>query len=237
MAYILHLESSTSICSVALAQDGKLIDLMESNEGQNHARLLGVFAQDILQKNGITATQLAAVAVSEGPGSYTGLRIGVSLAKGLCYMNQIPLIAVSPLQSMAAQVIDRKNELGLELDDQSLLVPMIDARRMEVYTATYSTQNQLINDVSSVIVDADSFSEELTNKKLIIFGNGAEKCLPVLTHANATILSGIQTSAQFMCGLAWEAYRNKQFANLAYFEPFYLKDFIAGKPRKNILNA
>ena len=127
MAYILHLESSTSICSVALAQDGLLIDMQESSEGQNHARLLSVFAEDLLKRNKLTANNLAAIAVSEGPGSYTGLRIGVSLAKGLCYVNQLPLIAVSPLQAMAEQVIQRKNELQLALTENTILIPMIDA--------------------------------------------------------------------------------------------------------------
>ncbi|WP_372774059.1 tRNA (adenosine(37)-N6)-threonylcarbamoyltransferase complex dimerization subunit type 1 TsaB [Mangrovibacterium sp.] len=237
MAYILHLESSTSVCSVALALNGELVDLMESNEGQNHAKLLSVFAADLLSRNNLRPEQLEAVAVSEGPGSYTGLRIGVSLAKGLCYANQIPLIAVSPLQSMCEQVISQHKQLGVDELTDCLLVPMIDARRMEVYTATYALPNHLIKAVSSEIINEQSFLDELSSKKILFFGNGAEKCKTHLTHPNATIIPGIETSAQFMCQLAWNAFQNKQFADLAYFEPFYLKDFIAGTPKKNILTG
>lgn len=237
MAYILHLESSTSICSVALAKDGQLIDIQESSEGQNHARLLSVFAEDLLRKNELTADQLAAIAVSEGPGSYTGLRIGVSLAKGLCYVNQIPLIAISPLQAMAEQVIRRKTELNLNLSSHSMLIPMIDARRMEVYTAAYNVNNSEIRSVSAEIVDENTFAEDLKENQLVFFGNGATKCAEIIKHDNACFIDNIQTSAQFMCSLAWKAFQNKQFVDLAYFEPFYLKDFIAGKPRKNILNS
>ncbi|WP_320168323.1 tRNA (adenosine(37)-N6)-threonylcarbamoyltransferase complex dimerization subunit type 1 TsaB [Mangrovibacterium marinum] len=237
MAYILHLESSTSICSVALAKDGQLVDLQESSEGQNHARLLSVFAGDLLSRNGLRAEQLDAIAVSEGPGSYTGLRIGVSLAKGLCYVNELPLIAVSPLQAMADQLLQRREELKLTLTDNSLLVPMIDARRMEVYTASYDCQNREISPVAAEIIDHDSFAAVLKDKQLFFFGNGAAKCSPVIDSPNAHFVEGIHTSAQFMCRLAWKAYQNKQFVDLAYFEPFYLKDFIAGKPRKNILTS
>ncbi|WP_163710090.1 tRNA (adenosine(37)-N6)-threonylcarbamoyltransferase complex dimerization subunit type 1 TsaB [Mangrovibacterium lignilyticum] len=237
MAYILQLESSTSICSVALAKDGKLIDLLESNEGQNHARLLSVFVQDILQRNKINSNQLSAVAVSEGPGSYTGLRIGVSLAKGICYANQIPLIPVSPLQAMAEQVITKQTELGIDSLENTILVPMIDARRMEVYTATYDANNQPVKTVSAEIIDEQAFLSDLDSQKLLFFGNGADKCSQIISHPNATFIPNIFTSAQFMCKLAWKAFQNEQFADLAYFEPFYLKDFIAGKPRKNILNT
>lgn len=237
MAYILHLESSTSVCSVALGKDGQLIDMQESSEGQNHARLLSVFVEDVLKRNDLRADQLAAIAVSEGPGSYTGLRIGVSLAKGLCFVNQIPLIAVSPLQAMADQVILRKEELKLELTDNTILFPMIDARRMEVYTAAYDKDNNELRSVSSEIIDENSFANDLANNKLIFFGNGSAKCAPVITNANALFVNDIQTSAQFMCGLAWKAFQNNRFVDLAYFEPFYLKDFIAGKPQKNILHS
>jgi len=236
MAYILHIESSTSICSVALAKDGKLIDIQESNEGQNHGRLLAVFVNDILCRQNISSKQLSAVAISEGPGSYTGLRIGVSLAKGICYANQIPLIPVSPLQSMCEQVISRQHELGICKLDDALLVPMVDARRMEVYTATYSPNNNLIKDVYSEVIDEQSFLQDLNKCKVLFFGNGAAKCQKVITHENGVFIPDIQTSARFMCLLAWKAFQKKQFADLAYFEPFYLKDFIAGKPKKNVLN-
>lgn len=237
MTYILHLESSTSVCSVALSKDGQFIDLMENAEGLNHARLLGVFVQDILQRNQVEAGQLAAVAVSAGPGSYTGLRIGVSLAKGICYANQIPLIPVSPLQALAAQLIERATELRLDQLDQAQLVPMIDARRMEVYTARYNSEAEELEEVQAKVIDENAFSELLNENKLLFFGNGATKCKDTIQHENAQFIDGLKTSAQFMCGLAWKAFRNEQFADLAYFEPFYLKDFIAGKPRKNILKS
>ena len=236
MAYLLLIESSTSVCSVALAKDGELIDLQESNEGQNHAKLLAVFVNELLNRQNITSDQLSAVAISEGPGSYTGLRIGVSLAKGICYANQIPLIPVSPLQSMCEQVISRHAELGLESLENTFLMPMMDARRMEVYTATYDSANHLINPVSAEIIDEQSFFTDLEKQKVVFFGNGAEKCQPVIKHPNAVFVAGIKTSAQFMCALAWKAFQKEQFADLAYFEPFYLKDFIAGKPKKNMLN-
>ena len=236
MAYLLLIESSTSVCSVALAKDGKLVDLQESNEGQNHAKLLAVFVNELLNRQNRTSDQLSAVAISEGPGSYTGLRIGVSLAKGICYANQIPLIPVSPLQSMCEQVISRQAELGLESLEDALLIPMMDARRMEVYTATYDSQNHLINPVSAETIDEQSFSIDLEKQKVVFFGNGADKCQNVIKHPNAVFVPDIRTSAQFMCTLAWKAFQKEQFADLAYFEPFYLKDFIAGKPKKNMLN-
>ncbi|RKD91858.1 tRNA (adenosine(37)-N6)-threonylcarbamoyltransferase complex dimerization subunit type 1 TsaB [Mangrovibacterium diazotrophicum] len=236
MAYFLLIESSTSVCSVALAKDGELVDLQESSEGQNHAKLLAEFVNEVLKRQNITSDQLSAVAISEGPGSYTGLRIGVSLAKGICYANQIPLIPVSPLQSMCEQVIVRQAELGIESLENTLLIPMMDARRMEVYTASYDSGNHLIKPVSAEIIDEQSFLADLEKQKVLFFGNGADKCKDVIKHANAAFVSDIHTSAQFMCKLAWKAFQKEQFADLAYFEPFYLKDFIAGKPKKNMLN-
>lgn len=234
MTYILHLESSTSVCSVALARDGKLIGLMESTEGQNHARLLAVFADELLRKNGLTANQLSAVAVSKGPGSYTGLRIGVSLAKGLCFANELPLIAVSPLQAMCAAVVASAREKGEEIAPGTVLVPMIDARRMEVYTAQYGVDLKELKGVSSQVIDDGSFAAELQEGPFWFFGNGAEKCVDVINHPNARFVPGVITSAQFMCELAWQAFTAEQVVDLAYFEPFYLKDFIAGTPKKVI---
>lgn len=236
MAYILQLESSTAVCSVALSRDGKPVDLLEDTAGQNHARLMPVYADQILRKNGVNPAELAAVAVSAGPGSYTGLRIGVSLAKGICYANRVPLIAVSPLQALCAGVIADSSRLGIQLAETDRLVPMIDARRMEVYTATYSASNDELAPVTSRIVDEAAFAGELENHRLYFFGNGAAKCQAVIRHPNACFVPDRYTSAQFMCTLAYQSYRNGAFADLAYFEPFYLKDFIAGTPKKNILN-
>lgn len=234
MAYILHLESSTPVCSVALAYKGKLVDMLESTENQNHARLMAVFADELLRKNKITTNQLAAVAVSQGPGSYTGLRIGVSLAKGLCFASELPLIAVSPLQAMCAGVLQAAREKGEEILPGTILMPMIDARRMEVYTAQYNVELQELKAVSSLIIDQHAFAAELREHPVWFFGNGAAKCAAQLQHPNARFVPGIYTSAQFMCELAYRAFTAEQVVNLAYFEPFYLKDFIAGTPKKMI---
>lgn len=235
MSLILNLESSTEICSASLSRDGKVIDLIENDEGQNHARLLSVFVDELMNRNKIAFKELNAVAVSKGPGSYTGLRIGVSLSKGICYANQIPLIAVSPLQAMSSHVITTLKDDLITNDENVLFCPMIDARRMEVYTALFNQSNQEIEPISAKVIDNSSFSTYLDNHKILFFGNGSAKCKDKINHPNALFIDQIKTSAQFMCLLAQEAYENKQFEDVAYFEPFYLKDFIAGIPKKNIL--
>ncbi|WP_159521608.1 tRNA (adenosine(37)-N6)-threonylcarbamoyltransferase complex dimerization subunit type 1 TsaB [Sunxiuqinia indica] len=235
MTRILNLESSTEVCSVSIAENGKMIDYIESHEGQNHAQKLSVFTDELLRRNQLTYRQLHAVAVSKGPGSYTGLRIGVSLAKGLCYANQIPLIAVSPLQSMSHHVSSNLKKYKLNKADNLLFCPMIDARRMEVYTALYNHEHQPIESVSATIIDRESFHNLLDKQPIAFFGNGSAKCQSAIDHPNAIFIDNIKTSAQFMCSLSQEAYENNDFVDVAYFEPFYLKDFIAGKPKKNIL--
>jgi len=237
MSFILNLESSTEICSVALSLDGRLIDLMESQEGQNHGRLLGVYAREIMKKNKLDFKQLAAVAVSKGPGSYTGLRIGVSLAKGLCYARNIPLIAISPLQAMSSSVIQNKNNGKLPDSDELIFCPAIDARRMEIYMALFDARNEEIEGVSAKVIDENSFRDLLEHHPVVFFGNGYLKIKKMLNHPNAFYIADIRTSAQFMCSLSYNAFVNKQFEDLAYFEPFYLKDFVAGIPRKNILKT
>ncbi|WP_299578782.1 tRNA (adenosine(37)-N6)-threonylcarbamoyltransferase complex dimerization subunit type 1 TsaB [uncultured Sunxiuqinia sp.] len=235
MTLILNLESSTQVCSVSLSKNGQLVDYIESNEGQNHARLLSVFADQLIQRNKLDFNQLQAVAISKGPGSYTGLRIGVSLAKGICYANQIPLIAISPLQAMSDHVSSNLEKYAIQPHAQLRLCPMIDARRMEVYTAMYDLQNQELESVSAKIVDADTFASQLNQHPIAFFGNGASKCQPVIDHPNAIFINNLETSAQFMCSLAQKAFDNNHFEDVAYFEPFYLKDFIAGIPKKNML--
>ncbi len=232
MSLILNLESSTEICSVALSDKGKVIDYTESQDGQNHARLMGVYIENIIKKNNLDFRKLSAVAVSKGPGSYTGLRIGVSMAKGLCYAHGIPLIAVSPLQAMSSFVNDSRDNWNLPAEEDLLFCPMIDARRMEVYTAFYNGKNEEIEEVSAKIIDKDSFKDILDRQPVVFLGNGSSKAEKVIEHENAFFVPGITTSAQFMCFLSYNALVNKQFVNLAYFEPFYLKDFIAGVPRK-----
>ncbi|MCW0483610.1 tRNA (adenosine(37)-N6)-threonylcarbamoyltransferase complex dimerization subunit type 1 TsaB [Prolixibacteraceae bacterium A06] len=235
MALILNLESSTEICSVALSRDGEPVDFLESDEGQNHARLLSVFAQELMQRNQLKFDQLDAVAVSSGPGSYTGLRIGVSLAKGICYANQIPLIAISPLQAMSAHVLAQRQALGLPDSHELILCPMIDARRMEVYTARFNERLEELHPVSAEIIDENIFSELEHQIPVVYFGNGAAKCQPVVNRPNTWFVDDIRTSAQFMCSLSHKAFENKVFEDLAYYEPFYLKDFIAGISQKNLL--
>ncbi len=237
MSLILNLESSTEVCSVALSENGKIISARENFDGQNHARLLSVYAQEVMSESGKEFQELSAVAVSQGPGSYTGLRIGVSLAKGICYANKLPLIAVDPLQAMSLHV--SLNPKKWQLPDQSnlLFAPMIDARRMEVYTSIFDQLNNEIESVSAKIIEEDSFLEFLDKNVVVFFGNGSGKCKEIIKHPNAIFISEVKTSAQFMCLLSQKAYENNNFVDLAYFEPFYLKDFIAGKPRKNILKS
>ena len=235
MTLLLNLESSTEVCSVSIAKNGKLIDFIESDEGQNHARLLSVFTQELMSRNQLEFGQLKAVAISKGPGSYTGLRIGVSLAKGICFANQIPLIAISPLKSMSDHVSSNLAEYGIPISPDVLLCPMIDARRMEVYTALYDRNLQEVEAVSAKVVDSSTFARQLEKHPVVFFGNGAAKCESEIDHPNALFINDIKTSAQFMCSLGLKAYENNQFEDVAYFEPFYLKDFIAGIPRKNIL--
>lgn len=234
MGAILIIESSTEICSVALSVDGVLIDHAESGEGHNHARLITVFAQELLLRNNISPDDLVAVAVSKGPGSYTGLRIGVSVAKGICYARQIPLIAIGTLEAMTRYVIGNRVNFDVPEDKPALFCPMIDARRMEVYSELFDEKGDVIKPISATIVDESFLSEELAHKNVVFFGNGSEKCRKVIRSSNAFFIGHLDASAKFMCNLVWETYNKKQFENVAYFEPFYLKDFIATVPKKNL---
>lgn len=235
MAKILILESSTEVCSVAFTTDNGIIDMLEEKNGQNHARLLTVFIDELLKRNNIQSSEIDAVAVSKGPGSYTGLRIGVSVAKGFCYANQIPLIAVSTLESMAKEVIKNIEKYIPGHEKHGYFCPMMDARRMEVYTCLYDEHGNEIQTVSAKIITEKSFEAELREQKIVFFGNGAMKCKKEITSPNAVFLDNVYASATFMCELAYEAYTKKQFEDVAYFEPFYLKDFIATVPKNNVL--
>ncbi len=237
MGFILNLESSTEVCSVSLARDGELVDSIENNEGLNHAKLLSVFTNDVMERNQLGFQQLDAIAISKGPGSYTGLRIGVSLAKGICYGSNIPLIAISPLEAMAWHISQTLKEYGIDDIKNLLFCPMIDARRMEVYTALYNNSLEEILQVNAQIIDENSFAEYLKENTVAFFGNGSSKCSEHLSSPNALFIKDIRTSAQFMCSLSYKAFENNDFVDLAYFEPFYLKDFIAGIPKKNILKT
>ncbi|MCM1030270.1 MAG: tRNA (adenosine(37)-N6)-threonylcarbamoyltransferase complex dimerization subunit type 1 TsaB [Oscillibacter sp.] len=228
MALILNIDTSTSVCSVALSRDGQLLALKENDEGLNHSLLLGTYIDDILKENHLTAGMLDAIAVSMGPGSYTGLRIGVSMAKGLCYGATKPLIAVNTLQALAASVSRR-------IGEDALYCPMIDARRMEVYTALYDKENHSVMETKAEIIDENSFQEILQNHIIYFFGNGSDKVKTILTSPHAHFLTDIKTSAINMLPLAEQKYEAQSFEDVAYFEPFYLKDFIATTPKKNIL--
>jgi tRNA threonylcarbamoyladenosine biosynthesis protein TsaB len=230
MALILNIETSTQVCSVALANDGRLTALKETRSSNSHSEILTVFIEEILKKNKCAADDLDAIAVSSGPGSYTGLRIGVSAAKGLCFATNKPLISVSTLQAMALGMV-RSTDMK-EFDQYTLFCPMIDARRMEVYTAMFDISNNEVKKVSAEIIDKDSFSDHLSKTKLVFFGDGASKCKEVLAqNANALFFDDIFPGAQHMVEISEQKFNNNDFEDLAYYEPFYLKDFIAGKPK------
>ncbi len=233
MALILHIETSTEVCSVALSKDGNLLFEKESSEGLNHSEYLTVFIEQLFHENNIAINTVDAVAVSKGPGSYTGLRIGVSVAKGLCYALDKPLIAVGTLDALGKFTAQNLSRFTGE-KDKVLLCPMIDARRMEVYTALYDSTGKVVEPVAARIIDQNSFSEWLSEYIILFFGNGAEKCKMQLQAPNALFSGPKKASARFMLNLAENKYNNKEFENVAYFEPFYLKDFIATIPKNKI---
>ena len=229
MALILNIETSTEVCSVSLAQNGETLFQKESHEGLNHSKLLTVFIQELFEENNFEMSKLDAVAVSKGPGSYTGLRIGVSVAKGLCYGLNIPLIGIGSIESMGVHAAEESDKGDL------LFCPMIDARRMEVYTALYNAKGEEVLPVSAEIIDENSFAEYLKDTQIVFFGNGAEKCKEKIIHENALFDQTQHTSARFMQKLAETKYVNEEFEDLAYFEPFYLKDFVATVPKNKVL--
>ena len=221
---------------MALANDGELMALRESDEGRDHAKKVAVFVDELLKETGVQPDDLDAIAVGKGPGSYTGLRIGVSFAKGMCYALNIPLIAVGSLDALA-KVAREDNEAGiLDVEDEDWangrLCPMVDARRMEVYAQVFDNQGQALSDVAAEVVDAESFKKWREEGKLIIFGNGAAKCSEVLGDA---LLVSVAPSARGIVALAEEAFNEGKFEDLAYFEPFYLKDFIVIPSKKKLL--
>jgi len=234
MATIISIETSTSVCSVALSKDNKLIALKENNDGMKHASLLSVFVDEILKENNLTPKDLDAIAISKGPGSYTGLRIGVSTAKGICFGANIPLIAISTLEAMSKPII-KKFEKEFKNIDSAWLCPMIDARRMEVFTAFYDKNCLIKKEISADIIDEDSYLNILNEREIAFFGDGADKCKESITHKNAIFLKDAYPSAENMIDLAFEKYTNKDFEDVAYFEPFYLKDFVATVSKKNPL--
>jgi tRNA threonylcarbamoyladenosine biosynthesis protein TsaB len=224
---ILHIETSTTICSVALSKDGECIFSRSNNEGMNHATLLSPFIADALDVLKKLSDKPDAIAVSSGPGSYTGLRIGVSTAKGLCYGFDIPLIAVSTTEILALSAINSVSNA-----EKALFCPMIDARRMEVYDAIYDGSLNIIRKISASIIESSSYNEFLSEHTVYFFGNGSGKCKSVLSHPNTFFLENIEPVATNMIPLAETLFLKQKFEDVAYFEPFYLKEFQATIPKK-----
>ena len=233
MSLILNIETATGVCSVALAQDGELIGLVESNTKNSHSSVLTLFMDEVLKTAGVALSDIDAVAVSEGPGSYTGLRIGVATAKGLCYALEKPLIGVSTLRAMAIGMPHPPTPSpSREGENNILYCPMIDARRMEVYCAIFDEKGNEVRETRAEIMDENSFMEYLGKNRVVFAGDGALKCRPLFDkHPNAVFSEDFQASAKFMISLSEEKFSQKKFEDIAYFEPHYLKDFIAGKPR------
>ena len=229
MSLILNIDTTTNICSVALSQYGKLVDLEETTDDRNHSEVLTLFIEKIFNDNKITAQDLSAVAISEGPGSYTGLRIGTSVAKGLCYANDIPLISVDTLQSLAFGAKDNIN------DNKNLICPMIDARRMEVYFSFFDNDLKKLTKTESIVIEDNTFVDKLKNGKIFFCGNGSSKCKDFINSDNAIFIDNILTSAKNMTELSYKKFINNNFEDVAYFTPFYLKSFVAIKSKKNLL--
>lgn len=229
MSCILHIETSTEVCSVALSQDGKVIDEYADLSGANHADKLPEFFDQALSFADSHALPLDAVAVSEGPGSYTGLRIGVSLAKGICMARDLKLVAVPTLQLLCVPLL-----IGESVEEDALLCPLIDARRMEVYAAIYDRGLNVRREVSADVIDSESYSDFLDSHPLYFFGNGADKCRTTISHPNARFISDIHPLAKWMMPIAERKLMQGETEDVAYFTPFYLKDFVAKQPRKLI---
>ena len=231
MAVILNIETSTSVCSVALTAEGMILTHHEDFEGRNHAALLSDYIKSCLDFLADKELKLDAVAVSIGPGSYTGLRIGLSEAKGLAYGLDIPLIGISTLKLMATRVMFST----LDIDPETIFVPMIDARRMEVYTAAYDFALNELMAPQPLILDGDSYADIIsTGRPVLLFGNGSDKASTVIDAPNVTIVDGVDPLAVDMIALAERAWANKDFLDLAYSVPVYLKDFMVTKPKKLI---
>ena len=228
MSCILHIETSTSVCSVAVSEDGKVIFDKADRTGNNHAEALGSFVDEAMSFADSHAIPLDAVAVSGGPGSYTGLRIGVSMAKGVCYALDIPLISVSTLELMCVPVLLRYDDM----EENALLCPMIDARRMEVYASLYDRALKPVRDIQADVVDSETYRKWLDERPVYFFGNGAAKCIETINHPNAHLIDGIEPLAKWMMPLAEKKMLNNIHEDVAYYVPFYLKDFVAKTPKK-----
>ena len=226
MATILHIETSTDVCSVAVSEDGQVIFDQEDHSGPNHAERLGTMVDEALSFTDSHAIPFDAVAVSCGPGSYTGLRIGVSMAKGVCYGRNLKLIAVPTLELLCVPILLREIP-----EEDALLCPMLDARRMEVYAGIYDRSLKPVRPIQADIVEGDTYKAYLDEHPVYFFGNGAQKCQDAIRHLNAHFIEDINPIAKWMQPLAEKRFLNEQFEDVAYFVPFYLKDFVAKKPK------
>lgn len=224
---ILLIETATTTCSVALTENGHVIALKELNEPNIHASQITLFIDEVILSAGINYSDLKAVAVSMGPGSYTGLRIGVSTAKGLCYALDTPLIAIDTIEAMASGLLK-----SVDFPENGLLIPMLDARRMEVYTGIYRKDLSLAEAVSAKIIDENSF-KEFDNYELFLFGDGSDKFKTLFSGQKNIHFVDFSTSAKHLSALALQKFNDSQFEDLAYFEPFYLKDFLITSPKKS----
>jgi tRNA threonylcarbamoyladenosine biosynthesis protein TsaB len=224
---ILNIETAATTCSIAVSENGKVVFEEISADENSHSSKLGVFIESALQH---LENKVDAVAVSSGPGSYTGLRIGISMAKGLCYGWRVPLISVPTLKILASKAI------RLTKDAHYLYCPMMDARRMEVYSALYDSELNVVSDTKAEIIAEESYAEILAEQKICFFGNGAEKCRSVIKSSNALFINEIFPFAADMCVLSEKKFLERQFEDVAYFEPFYLKDFIAKISKNKVIN-
>ena len=227
---LLHIETSTSVCSVAASENGTLLMQKINTEGMNHAKLLSVFIAEIIDYLTSLDKKIDAVSLSRGPGSYTGIRIGTATAKGLCFGYDVPLIAVDTLQVMATSAREKIEKL----QNNDLLCPMIDARRMEVYDEIFSANLSSVEAVKADIIDENSFAEQLENQKMFFFGDGSDKCKEVITHPNAVFVPHVCPEAKYMIALAESKFTAKEFEDIAYFDPLYLKEFQATTPKKKL---
>ncbi|PIE86115.1 MAG: tRNA (adenosine(37)-N6)-threonylcarbamoyltransferase complex dimerization subunit type 1 TsaB [Bacteroidia bacterium] len=230
MALILNIETSTSVCSVSIGNGGKLTDFEEAEGQKTHASQLTVFIDKLLKRNRLKIQDFDALAVSKGPGSYTGLRIGVSTVKGIAYAANLPVLAINTLDAMVSGFVKTALQMKWETKNH-IICPLLDARRMEVYACMRDFQMNEIMETQAIVIDENTFSKLLQQKKIYFVGNATEKVSTVLQHKNAIFISDFLPSAKHLVGISETAFMNKQFVDVAYFEPFYLKDFVATKPR------
>ena len=225
MAAILHLETTTTNCSVCIARNGELLAIREHASAQySHAEELHPFIEEVLREGNVKLGDLDAVAVSKGPGSYTGLRIGVSSAKGICYALDIPLISISTLKALACQIAS----------PAGYVIPVLDARRMEVYSAVFDHNHKAVREIRAEIITTESFKDFLQESPCVLIGPGAKKCEGILQNKNASFETEALPSSREMVKLAWEKWQQKDFENVAYFEPYYLKNFVTTAKKKSI---